>query len=72
MTPSPTLHLNTNLYFVSAFLLSTSDLRISSCSLSDIAYLRVGIAERSIPIAGGIEIRKNIASAYLPAPVPPS
>lgn len=42
------------------------------CSLSLIAYLSVGSAERSIPIAGGIEIRKNIASAYLPAPVPPS
>ena len=56
----------------SSFLFATSSARILSCSLSDKAYFNVGNAERTIPIAGGIEIRKNIAAAYLPTPEPPS
>lgn len=46
---------------------ATSAARMRLCSLSGNAYLRVGIAESSMPIAGGIEIRKNIAAAYLPS-----
>lgn len=48
-------------------LLTISSLRILVCSSSVSGYLIVGIAERSIPIAGGIEIRRNIAIAYLPS-----
>lgn len=48
-------------------LLTISSLRILVCSSSVSEYLIVGIAERSIPIAGGIEIRRNIAIAYLPS-----
>lgn len=47
--------------------LTISSLRILVCSSSVSGYLIVGIAERSIPIAGGIEIRRNIAIAYLPS-----
>ena len=52
-------------YFSARF--ATSSARILLCSLSGKAYLKVGIAERSIPIAGGTEIRKNIAAANLPS-----
>ena len=47
--------------------LTISAVRILVCSSSVSGYLIVGIAERSIPIAGGIEIRRNIAIAYLPS-----
>lgn len=47
--------------------LSMSSLRILVCSESVSEYLIVGIAERSIPIAGGIEISRNIAIAYFPS-----
>lgn len=43
--------------------LTISSSRILVCSASVSGYLIVGIAERSIPIAGGIEIRRNIAIA---------
>lgn len=54
-------------YLSSFSRLTISSLRILVCSSSVSEYLIVGIAERSIPIAGGIEIRRNIAIAYLPS-----
>lgn len=62
----------TGLYLLFDYLSLFSRLTISSsrilvCSASVSGYLIVGIAERSIPIAGGIEIRRNIAIAYLPS-----
>ncbi len=53
---------------VSAVLrLAFSSSRMRVCSSSGSAYFHVGIAASSIPIAGGMEIRKNMAAANLPS-----
>ncbi len=66
-TPLNATGLNLFDYLSLFSLLTISSLRILVCSSSVSGYLIVGIAERSIPIAGGIEIRRNIAIAYLPS-----
>ena len=50
-----------------ALRLAFSSSRMRVCSLSGSAYFHVGIAASSIPIAGGTEIRKNMAAANLPS-----
>ena len=50
-----------------ALRLALSSSRMRVCSLSVSAYFHVGIAASSIPIAGGMEIKKNMAAANLPS-----